>query len=225
MLKYYILLIINAILIKTYDDLNDNNLFEYFHLLDYKDYINEFLKCTFGISFTILCITFPIQYLGFFILNIICLLYNSIDYKIYERMGLLSSIILIPFLNFNVQDVKITDIKQIDIFNSFIISILVLCECIISPIEYNYTKLILRFSESIIIFLLLLNYIIFFNKNTFFDNNIILVMISLICYALTSSFFQYFLIKRGSMLKDIEIKKETERIIIKDELKEKKAKI
>lgn len=188
--KYYLLALFNGIVHKLYDDLYDNNLYEYFNIkLEHKGYVNELLKCLFGISFTILSLKYPFFLIIFIILNVILYFLDKSAYGAYELSGLISSFIIIPFVDFSF-DNKIYDYLLIIIM---MISYYIIEKLFFINIEYSSKKLYIRTLISIVLtcILLLNNY-----YNTF-SNNIIICLLFALGYMITSCIFQIILLNKN----------------------------
>ena len=102
--KYYILSFVIGVLHKIHDDMYDNDLYDYFNINENKLYLNELLKIMFGIGFTIISREFIFFYIWFVLINILLLFMKKSDYGVYEFTGLISSIILLPFLKWKLDD-------------------------------------------------------------------------------------------------------------------------
>ena len=185
MYKYYILAFIHGCLLKIYDDLYDNNLYAFFNISKEKSYINEFLKISIIMIGAIFYVNFYMFYVIFVLINITTFFIKPSDYGSFELSGLIVSILLFPFINW--KNDSITH------YSLIVISILLLgsyfvekiCNCI--NIEYSYTKLLYRFIGFIFCTLVLSSKYI---KN----EGIIILLIDLIGFLLTSCIFQYILI-------------------------------
>lgn len=187
---FYIFSIVLGIIHKLYDDLYDNNLYEYFNIKKKNiKYINEFLKCIFSIGFTILSIHFLYFYIFFITTNIILYILKKDEYGPYEFSGLISLIILLPFF-LNWKD--ITQYRQEIIYVSSLLLGCFIMEKLVNVInsEYSYTKLTVRFSSLLIfIVLLFLN-----NKFNIFTDTVIIISLFNIGYLFTSCIFQCILL-------------------------------
>jgi hypothetical protein len=179
-----------GVIMKLYDDLNDNHLFEYYNILKEKDYINHFLIGVFYICLTIIAFKTPFIFLCltlffvvlFFILHVMCYDKKAFD-KPFEFTCLIISILLTLYLLFfenligNIFEVfeacfeVCTNLYLLSDKNKFIYIITIIItitsfyivnyiEYLLLNIEYSYNKLIIRF-------LFLTTYIILFviNKN------------------------------------------------------------
>jgi len=217
MYKYYILAFIIGIICKLYDDLNDADLYSYFNLQEYKEYLNEFFKSLFGLSIIVLSINFNLFYIWFVLSNIIVWFIARDDYKAYETMGIVSCIVLIPFLNWNnIQQILLTiqlPIQQILLLFTILLLISI-SEYYLKDNEYSYKKLILRFCTLILLILSL-----FINNNyQNLLNDILLIYFMSIGYLLTSCCFQYILITRDNNLL------QSNKVIKEEKLENKKVK-
>ena len=137
MYKYYFLAVFCGICIKLYDDLKDNNLYGAFGLKP--EYVNEILKCLFGISFIVLSQKSASFYLFFLLANVMFYLLKNSDYGPFEFAGLVSCLAMIPFVPFH----------QIVAFKfDFIVVLLLVINFLFSElatniveVEYSYKKL------------------------------------------------------------------------------------
>lgn len=187
---FFIFSIILGIIHKLYDDLYDNNLYEYFNIKKENiKYLNEFLKSLFLIGFTILSIHFLYFYIFFITTNSFLCILKKNDFGPYEFSGLMAIILLIPpFLNWK----DITKYRQDFIYVLFLFLGCFIMEKVVNVInsEYSYTKLTVRLSSLLIfIVLLFLNY-----KFNIFTDTIIIISLFIIGYLLTSCIFQCILL-------------------------------
>ena len=192
MSKYYILSLFLGIIHKLYDDLFDNNLYEYFNIKKSKiKYVNELLKCLFILGYAVLSLRFLYFYIFFSLINAVLYFIKKDEYGPYEFSGILSSIILLPFLNWG----ENSEYKQNIIYISclFIGCFILEKKCNIINCEYSYTKLFFR-TVTLIIFILLL---ILNNKFNIFSKTIIVICLFNIGYLLTSCIFQYILLQKN----------------------------
>ena len=211
--KYYVLSLILGILCKLYDDLYDNDLYEYFNISkENKSYLNEFLKSLFALGFSVLAIKYFLFYLFFLTINLVLLTLKKTDFGPYELSGMYASIILIPFVDwsYDIEENNLENHILFLIFGSigksqlFLIDILcVICASAtlyitekmigLIDIEYSYKKFIIRSIEAFILILLL-----FISNNfLFLSENIIICVLFTLGYLLTSSFFQYILLSKN----------------------------
>ena len=135
--KYYILPAFLGIICKLYDDLVDNNLFQYLKLNE--NYTKECLKIIFTIGMTTLSLKYSYVWLGVISLLIHGLL-NKKDYSIYEWSGLISAWILYPFINFK----GVTILEVIILVSGWINSYIVEFSTNILKTEFSYKKIALR---------------------------------------------------------------------------------
>ena len=137
-----------GVIIKIYDDLNDNKLFKYYDFLKKnKKYINNILQCLIVGCLTVLSFQDFMFCFDFTIMNII---FFSIDRNAfsesYEFSGLVMISMLCLFLFF-ISKQKVT----LELFNKFIvifiisITLLFIDYFILNNAEYGLVKLILRF--------------------------------------------------------------------------------
>ena len=220
--KLLFLLFIAGVSVKIYDDLNDNNLFEYFNISKEKDYINHFLMGFHSICSTIFALKLPlcatiiyIYYLNNFFID------KNAFKQPYEFTGLiLSSLTILYLLFFENLIGKILD-EYIKLYlllsqnnNIIYIIIYIICifcvsvvyiiyiECfIILNTEFSYKKLISRF-------LWVINLIVVFIINHLYFPNIFNYSI-LYCfgYFLTSCIFQIILIRKDRIEKSLKKEK------------------
>ena len=202
--KYHILTFLIGGILKMYDDLNDNTfLFDYFKVAEHKDYINEILKMLFGIGFTIISLKNFLFFLIFVIINIEAYYMCKEDYNVFEISGIISSLLLIPFLTIY-NEIKLNDILIIVLtvlwFFGFEYCFTVIQE------EYSYKKLIQRMGAFVV-----LSSLFFINK-TF---NLVTPKLNTIFlftggYTLVSSIFQYIMIKRDEKAEETKKAEESE---------------
>jgi hypothetical protein len=232
--KLLFLLFIAGVSVKIYDDLNDNNLFEYFNILKEKDYINYFLIGFHYICWTIFALKLPIcaTIIDIYYLNNFFIDKNAFKQP-YEFTGLiLFSLTILYLLLFENLIGKIVD-EYIKLYlllsqnnNIIYIIIYIICifcvsvvyiiyiECfIVLNTEFSYKKLISRF-------LWVINLIVVFIINHLYFPNIFNYSI-LYCfgYFLTSCIFQIILIRKDRIEKSL---KKSKRKEIKKEKNQKK---
>lgn len=190
--RYYCLSLLVGIVHKLYDDLYDNNLYSTLGIsLENVDYLNEFLKCVFGLGYTVLSLQYLFFYVFFTIINVILYSIKKSDYGPYEFSGLLSSIILLPFLQWSPYTIEecAKDIVWLIITFAAGFGLEKICNRDKNA-EYSSTKLQIRFS-----LLILLLCLLFVNQfYAFFSESVKIIMLFNIGYLLTSCAFQYFLI-------------------------------
>jgi hypothetical protein len=191
----YIFSFLFGVIIKIYDDLNDNKLFKYYDFLKKnKKYINNILQCLIVGCLTVLSFQDFMFCFDFTIMNII---FFSIDRnafsKSYEFSGLILISILCLFLFF-ISKQKIT----LELFNKFIIifiisiTLLFIDYFILNNVEYGLVKLILRFITLINLIILIVTLFLFnLNKINIISKNLILFGIG---YLFTSCIFQFLLL-------------------------------
>jgi len=184
-----------GVIIKIYDDLNDNKLFRYYDFLKRnKKHINNILQCLIVGCLTVLSFQDFMFCFDFTMMNII---FFSIDRNAftesYEFFGLIMISILCLFL-FIKSKQKIT----LDLFNKFIvisiisITLLFIDYFILNNAEYGLVKLILRFITLINLIILVVTLFIFnLNKINIISKNLILFGIG---YLFTSCIFQFLLL-------------------------------
>jgi hypothetical protein len=184
-----------GVIIKIYDDLNDNKLFKYYDFLKKnKKYINNILQCLIVGCLTVLSFQDFMFCFDFTIMNII---FFSIDRNAfsesYEFSGLIMISMLCLFLFF-ISKQKVT----LDLFNKFLIisiisiTLLFIDYFILNNAEYGLVKLILRFVTLINLIILIVTLFIFnLNKINIISKNLILFGIG---YLFTSCIFQFLLL-------------------------------
>jgi hypothetical protein len=215
-----------GVIMKIYDDLNDNNLFEYFNILKEKDYINHFLIGIMYICLTISAFKQPVLFAGstlFFIgvFFIVDMIYNKKGLKAFDNpfefTCLILSIFLTLYLLFfenligNTFDVlkKIYLIlcdknKYIYLITFTIINIIIIyIEYLLLNNEYSYKKLILR------ILFLTTNIILYVITKNILPNIIIYSLLYLIGYYLISCIFQVILIRKDIIDKSFKKEKKS----------------
>jgi hypothetical protein len=193
--SYYILSLFVGIICKIYDDLFDNDLYDEFGIKN-KLFVNELLKCLFTICSVIISLKNTYFFILFFIINVSICLMNPDDFKEYELAGLISGLILIPFLNYENLFQNINDLYFIILF--FIGLIITEKTTKIIDEEYSFKKLVQR---SIATFCLII--FLFFNSYTkylYMSNNFNYIIVWTIGYTLTSSLFQLFLLHKNGKL-------------------------
>lgn len=189
--KYYILSFVIGALHKIYDDLYDNDLYEYFNINENKIYVNETLKILFVLGFSIISMEFIFFYFWYVILNIILRFLKKTDYGPYEFSGLVSSCILLPFLKWKLE--KKYQYNIIFIILAFFFTYIIE-KCSVN-IEYSFKKLITRFILIIIVSLVLL-----INIKFLFSKSLSIILLFIIGYCGTSCIFQYILLTKDKQL-------------------------
>ena len=119
-IKYYSLSFFVGILIKLYDDIYDNNLYDFFDIN--KDYTNELLKLSGVIGFVIVSLKYSFVYVFFVGACLTTYFINKLDYGTYEISGLLASLLMIPFLQWNEPEYLLQNISTLvsNVINSYI---------------------------------------------------------------------------------------------------------
>jgi hypothetical protein len=198
LLIYILLAIFAGGICKIYDDMNDNNLFDYFKINN-KDYINEFLKGLHYISFTILALNYPFFYIYYILLLTVNCFFDKKAYSSpYEFSGLLSSYIIILFIDYSKLSINYYDIM---LFSIELIGAIIFEFNIIKNVEFSIGKLLLRtYSIFFFIFILTIN-----NFYELFSANIEILMYINLAYAATSCISQYLFISNQN--KNIENEK------------------
>jgi len=192
-IKLSILVFLAGFLCKIYDDLNDNDLFQYFLLDKNKEYINEFLKALHYILLTYVSSTYIYPLLIFVIPNILIFFKDSKAVEMpYEYSGIIAFSIFSIYLIINNFSILKT------IFNCYVILFLIMYiggtyifdTLLCKNIEYGYKKIAIRgFSAIFIISALLINYWL-----KYLPDELTFGVWYIIGYCLTSCFFQMFLI-------------------------------
>jgi hypothetical protein len=220
--KLLFLLFIAGAFIKIYDDLNDNNLFEYFNILKEKDYINYLL-----IGFNYICgimLTLKLP-LCFIIIYIVYLYHFFTDKKAwlqpYEFNGFLFLSLLSLYLLFFENLIgKILDeckILYLLICDKYIYIYYIIITLFITIVyttyiefvilintEFSYKKLISRFLLVIIFIVVFIINDLYF-PNIFNNQNYCLIYGS--SYLLTSCIFQVILIRKDRIEKSLKKEK------------------
>jgi hypothetical protein len=192
---YYVLSLFAGIIFKIYDDLFDNDLYDEFGIKN-KIFVNELLKCLFAICFTTISLKNTYFFISFFMINVSICLMKPDDFKEYELAGLMSCLILIPFLNYENLFQNMNDLYFIIL--CFIGLIMTEKTSKIIEEEYSLKKLLQRFISTIVLILVL-----FFNSYTnysYLSNNFNYIIVWTIGYTFTSSLFQLFLLHKNGKL-------------------------
>ena len=216
--QYYILVFIIAVIVKIYDDIYDNDLYESLGISKKNiPYINEFLKSLFILGFSLVSIEYPFFFIFFTLINLAGYFFTP-DYGAFELAGMISSIILIPFFKWN-RDEKYF-INIVSILTGLIIAYMSEIIFNFKDVEFSYMKLIYRtFFLFIIILTLLIN--MTFN---FLTESMIVILLFAMGYIIPNSIFQYLLINKyiipknniNNKIKNDEIKNDE---IEKDEIR------
>ena len=211
----YIFAFIFGVVIKIYDDLNDNNLFKHYDFLRInKKFINNLLQSLIVGFLTVLSFHDFIFCFDFTIMNI---LFSSIDNEAFSNPYELSGIILITLLCIflfimNNHSFTLTMLKEFIIIFVISITLIFIDIFILKNVEYGVIKLTLRFITlinltSLMIFLCLLN----IRKVNIISKNLILFGIG---YLFTSCLFQVLLIyKNQNKKRKIKNKRKNKKII------------
>jgi hypothetical protein len=202
-MKYYIIAFLSGFLNKFYDDITDNDIIKNKKL---EKYLQQISKILFTIVIVLLSIKYPIFLITFIIINLQYIYFGIEDYDIYEFSGLLSLIIIIPFIDWN----NLGNLKE----NIIIITILFLVSYFseiysgIINYEFGYHKLFQRFTGVLLnLGIFVINY-----KYKLYNDNFVMFNLALIGYLLTSSIFQSILIIKNNntdnlIIKNNELKK------------------
>ena len=224
-IKLLFLCFLVGVIMKLYDDLNDNNLFEYFNISKEKDYINHFLIGILYICLTIFVFKIPVYFSGLCIVGVFCMFADkkSFEQPVEFISAILCSLLLSYLLFFeNLISNIIDECKNFYLFllcNTYKYIYLIICYIIFGYNEYSlintefsYKKLISRF----LLFLFLIILFIFFNN--IYPNNLNYGLIYGISYLLTSCIFQIILIRKDIIEKSLKKAKKS----LKKAKKEKK---
>ena len=193
---YFCICLISGIVIKLYDDLNDNDLFEYFGINKYKEKINELLKLLTTITLVLIFIKYPYTY--FYMLFGVLLQYmidKSHPYgDNYESQLVFAYLILLPLIIIKIlkQYNYLLNILLKYIFIIIPTFVLVISDLYFIHEEFSKRKIIYR---SILLLLLTCVFIYFNNKIDALQYPILLP----IGYYITSIIFQMFLFKRQNL--------------------------
>ena len=200
-IKLSILTFLAGFFCKIYDDLNDNNLFNYLLLDKNKEYINEFLKAVHYILLIYVSSEHIYPLLLFVIPNIILMVKDSKAYEMpYEYSGVIAFFIFSFYLivnNFSklrlIFNCYVIFYIAIYLVGTYIFDIL-LCK----NVEFGYKKLAVR---GLAVFflgsMLLINYCF-----KLLPDELIFCLWYIIGYCLTSCFFQIFLILKSKNQND-----------------------
>jgi hypothetical protein len=227
-IKLLFLCFLFGVIMKLYDDLNDNNLFEYFNILKEKDYINYFFIGILYICLTIIAFKIPVFFSG---LCIIGCFFMFADKKSFEQpvefiFAILCILLLLYLLFFENLISNIFDeckkfylfllcykYKYIYLITLYILNIIsVYTEYSLINTEFSYKKLISRF------LVFLFQIILFIFLNNIYPNNSNYSLIYGSSYLLTSCIFQVILIRKDIIEKSLKKEKKS----LKKAKKEKK---
>jgi hypothetical protein len=188
-IKYHILSFFVGIIIKLYDDLYDNDLYDEFGVN--KEYTTEILKLSGIVGFTIIALKYSYVYLFFVFTCLTTYFINKYDYGVYEVAGLVASIIAIPFMKWGETSYLFFNIASIFGFvgSAYISDSL---SNSVKNAEYSDIKLLVR---SISLISGLLNYC-WFPVIDIYSPSLKITLTMGTGYMLTSCFFQYFLLTR-----------------------------
>ena len=190
--KYNILSLLIGVILKLYDDIYDNNLYDSLGILKKNiPYINEFLKSLFIIGFSLISVKYPYFYIFFFIINLLGYIFLRKDYGYFETCGLFASLILIPFINWNNNENNSKNIYFILHILLFIYIFEILMK--FKDIEVSNLKLIYRIvCLSILLILILLD-----SKINILTESMRIIVFFGLGYAITSSIFQKLLLTKN----------------------------
>lgn len=188
--SYYGLSLLLGIVHKVYDDIYDNNLYDRIGVpLERIPYVNEFLKCVFGLGYAVISLQYMLFYLFFTVVNVLLYFLKKSEYGAYESMGLLSSLILIPFLCWRRED-SIKDIGFLGVLFAGCVALEKMCNYHLNS-EYSSRKLWSR-SIALVVLVVLLFINIHFH---FLSESINIILLFNMGYLLTSCIFQYYLLQ------------------------------
>lgn len=190
---YYTLSLFTGIIMKIYDDLYDNDLYETFGIKN-KIFVNELLKCLSTICLVIISLKNTFFFISFYVTNIIVYLMKKDEFKEYETAGMISCLMLIPFLNYENLFRNMNDLYFLILF--FILEIIVEGKSGIIEDEYNFKKLIQRLISSITLIIFL--FFNFYKDYSYLSSDVNYSLIYVIGYSFTSSVFQAFLLYKNS---------------------------
>ena len=215
-------------IMKLYDDLNDNNLFEYFNILKEKDYINHFLIGVFYICLTISAFKHPVL----FVYNTLFFVFNSFyDKKEFDNpheytcliISILLTLYLLFFENLIGNTFDVCKNLYLLLSNKKYIYILIICfiimiifiyiEYSLINTEYSYKKLFIRFC------MLITAIISFMITKDILPNIIIYHMIYNFGYYPTSCIFQIILIRKDRIGKSLKKAKKEKKSLKKEKKK------
>jgi|SaaInlStandDraft_5_1057022.scaffolds.fasta_scaffold30026_3 hypothetical protein len=188
-IKYHILSFFVGIIIKLYDDLYDNDLYDEFGVN--KEYTTEILKLSGIVGFTIIALKYSYVYLFFVFTCLPAYFINKYDYGVYEVSGLVSSIIAIPFMKWGESKYIFSNIVSIFVVIVFAYIIEVISNSVKNT-EYSDIKLLVR---SNFVLGCLSNYC-FFPIIDIYSPSLKITLTFWTGYMATSCFFQYFLLTR-----------------------------
>jgi hypothetical protein len=210
----YIVIFLSGVILKLYDDMNDNSLFEKNeYLYKNKNYINEFLKGSHALLFSYSAIKDFYFFICFFIINYVQYIFKPETFMEYEYSGLLSLVffgVIVIYEHYDfIKDNIISNFNNLFLYIGVILSFIVYQYIfdiyIVNNIEYGYKKLFVRIQTiliGILLFIVLNNEKIFnyFNIldidiNSNLNNSISNFIIWMLGYTTTSSIFQIYLIK------------------------------
>jgi hypothetical protein len=192
---YYVLSLFAGIICKIYDDLFDNNLYDEFGIKN-KLFVNELLKCSFFICLATISLKNTYFFILFFMMNALICLMKPDDFKEYELAGLMSCLILIPFLNYENLFQNMNDLYFIIL--CFIGLIITEKTSKIIEEEYSLKKLLQRSCATF--FLIIFLFFNSFTKYSYTSSDINFIIIWFIGYTFTSSLFQLFLLHKNGKL-------------------------
>jgi hypothetical protein len=218
-IKLLFLCFLFGVIMKLYDDLNDNNLFEYFNILKEKDYINHFLIGILYICLTISVFKIPVYFSGLCIVGVFCMFADkkSFEQPVEFISAILCSLLLLYLLFFeNLISNIIDECKKFYLFllcNTDKYIYLIICYIIFCIVGYNeYSLINTEFSckkliSRFLLFLFLI--ILFICFNNIYPNNINYSLIYGSSYLLTSCIFQIILIRKDIIEKSFKKEKKS----------------
>lgn len=194
--KFMLLSLFAGIVCKLYDDLNDNDLYTMLNMSN-KSYINETLKALHYIFFSILSLNYALFYLLFMLVLCINAYFDKDAFSNpYECSGLMSGFLLVFFVNYSQ-----LNFNYYDIFFCIILLIgaIIVDFAPIVKVEYSANKLYQRaFGVLFFIVVLLFNY-----QRNLLSESIILSIIYILGYLVTSCIFQYILLSNNKVENEV----------------------
>ena len=200
-IKLSVLAFFAGLFCKIYDDLNDNNLFDYLLLDTNKEYINEFLKASHYILLIYISSTYIYPLLLFVLPNIILMIKDPKAFEMpYEYSGMITFFIFSFYLIINnfTQLQLLFNYHNIFYITLFLSSTYIFDILLCMNVEFSYKKLAVR---GLAVFAscsaLLINYLF-----KLVPNELAFCLWYIIGYCLTSCFFQIFLILKSQQQVD-----------------------
>ena len=194
--KFMLLSLFAGIVCKLYDDLNDNDLYTMLNMSN-KSYINKTLKALHYISFSILSLNYALFYLLFMLVLCINAYFDKDAFSNpYECSGLMSGFLLVFFVNYSQLNVNYYDILFCIIL---LIGAIIVDFAPTVKVEYSINKLYQRaFGVLFFIVVLLFNY-----QRNLLSESIILSIVYILGYLVTSCIFQYILLSNNKVENEV----------------------